>query len=182
MEVAGQRGVAVQLAAQSAKAWARLQNRRQVEVALDRGRSILEALPRPTNPDHHFQIDPAKWHFYAMDAYRNVGDDQLALTYADEVLRIGTTTNGQERSPMRNAEARVTRGVVAARSGDLDEAVQQGHAALQGPRQSLPSLLMVSGELAAEVTDKVGTRDARVRDYLDELRAAARPKSPASPL
>ncbi len=73
MSVAGQRDVGVQLAAQSAKAWARLKNRRKVEVALDRGQSLLEDLPRPSNPDHHFQIDPAKWHFYAMDAYRHVG-------------------------------------------------------------------------------------------------------------
>lgn len=53
MEEAGERGVSVQLAAQSIKAWARLKDRRQVEVALDRERSLLESLPRPSNPDHH---------------------------------------------------------------------------------------------------------------------------------
>lgn len=125
IEVAGERGVSVQLAAQTAKAWARLGNRRQVEVALERGRNLLDSLPPPENPDNHFQIDPAKWHFYAMDAYRNLGEDALALTYADEVLRIGVSVNGEERSPMRNAEARVTTGVVAARAGDIDEAIEQ---------------------------------------------------------
>jgi hypothetical protein len=173
MQVAGARGVSVQLAAQSAKAWARLKNRREVEVALDNGRSILESLPRPSNPDHHFQIDPAKWHFYEMDAYRNLGEDPLAHTYAEEVLRIGTAMNGEERSPMRNAEARVTLGVLATRAGDVDAAVQQGQTALQGTRRSLPSLLMVSKELASEIQQTYGQDDPRVRDFLDDLRSAA---------
>jgi len=53
-EVAGGHSVAVQLAAQKAKAWARLGDRRQVEVALDQGRNLLESLPYPTNLDNHF--------------------------------------------------------------------------------------------------------------------------------
>jgi len=38
-------GVAVQLAAQEAKAWARIGDRRQTEVALDQGRRLLDVLP-----------------------------------------------------------------------------------------------------------------------------------------
>jgi hypothetical protein len=49
---------------------------------------------------------------------------------------------------MRNAEARVTLGVVAARRGDLESAVSFGRQALTGARQSLPSLLLTSRELA----------------------------------
>ena len=129
----------------------------------------------PSNPDHHFQIDPAKWHFYAMDAYRNVGDDPLAVTYAEEVLRLGSAANGQERSPMRNAEAHVTLGVAAARSGDLDAAVEHGHDALNGARKSIPSLLMVSGELVRVASDLAGKDDPRVRDYRADLRTASQP-------
>ena len=98
-ETAGTRAVAVQLAAQSAKAWSRLQNRHQVEIALDRGRTLLESLPRPTNPDHHFQIDPAKWHFLAMDVYRQLGDDALAQTYAEGVIRLGTPPTAKSGVP-----------------------------------------------------------------------------------
>lgn len=148
MEEAGERGVSVQLAAQSIKAWARLKNRRQVEVALDRERSLLESLPRPSNPDHHFQIDPAKWHFYAMDAYRNLGEDSLAVTYADEVLRLGTAANGQQRSPMRSAEAHITLGVAAAREGDLDTAATHGYSALNGTRRSIPSCAWSAANLS----------------------------------
>ena len=41
-EVTPQSTVAVQLAAQEAKAWARIGDRRQTEVALDRGRRLLD--------------------------------------------------------------------------------------------------------------------------------------------
>ncbi|HTX84181.1 MAG TPA: hypothetical protein VME44_18505 [Streptosporangiaceae bacterium] len=47
LEEAPHHGVAVQLAAQEAKAWARLGDRRQTEVALDRGRRLLDSMPYP---------------------------------------------------------------------------------------------------------------------------------------
>jgi len=136
-EVAGNHSVAVQLAAQEAKAWARLGDRRQVEVALDKGRQLLEGMPYPENLDNHFVVDPAKFDFYAMDCYRLVGEDRLARSLAEEVLRAGTDFDGTERSPMRNAEARVTLGVAAAREGDLEQAVTFGERALQGERRPL---------------------------------------------
>lgn len=171
IQVAGPRGVSVQLAAQTAKAWARLGNAQQVEVALDRGRTILEGLPRPSNPDDHFQIDPTKWHFYAMDVYRNIGRDSLAQVYAEEVLRLGTADDGTERSPMRNAEARITLGVIAERSGDHDEAISQGFRAIQGGRQSLPSLKMVATELTSEFARTGHGEDQDVRDFQAALTA-----------
>jgi hypothetical protein len=80
MEAAGGRPIAAQLASQAAKAWARVGDRRQTEVALDQGRSILAALPHPDNLDNHFVVDPAKFDFYAMDCYRVLGEDRLAPT------------------------------------------------------------------------------------------------------
>jgi hypothetical protein len=96
-ETAAHHGVAVQLAAQEAETWARLGDRRQVEVALDKGRRLLEAMPYPENLDNHFVVDPAKFGFYAMDCYRLVGEDKLARTLAEEVLRAGTDFDGTER-------------------------------------------------------------------------------------
>ncbi|MFE4968346.1 hypothetical protein [Streptomyces sp. NPDC056660] len=86
--------MAVQLAAQEAKAWARIGDRRQVEVALDKGRRLLEGMPYPENLDNHFVVDPAKFDFYAVDCYRLVGEDKLAHTLAEEVLRAGTDFAG----------------------------------------------------------------------------------------
>ncbi|QCX76679.1 hypothetical protein C9F11_15050 [Streptomyces sp. YIM 121038] len=168
-EVAAHQGVAVQLAAQEAKAWARLGDRRRVEVALDRGRNLLEGMPHPENLDNHFVVDPAKFDYYAMDCYRLVGEDKLARTLAEEVLRAGTDFDGTERAPMRNAEARVTLGVTAAREGDLEQALILGERALEGERQSVPSLIMISRELAAEMKRRYASEPA-TQDYLAHLR------------
>ncbi|MFC4513345.1 MULTISPECIES: XRE family transcriptional regulator [Streptomyces] len=172
-ETAGSHGVAVQLAAQEAKAWARLGDRRQVEVALDRGRQLLEGMPHPENLDNHFVVDPAKFDFYAMDCYRLVGEDKLARMLAEEVLRAGTDFDGSERKPMRNAEARVTLGVTAAREGDLEQALIMGEKALVGERQSVPSLIMTSRELAAEMKRRYASEPA-AQDYLAHLRELGR--------
>jgi tetratricopeptide (TPR) repeat protein len=167
---------AVQLHAQKAKAWARIGDRRQVEVALDDGRALLEQLPYPDNPDNHFAVDPAKWDCYSMDCYRILGsasdttgtETRLAESYAHEVIRLGTDASGAELSPMRNAEARVTLGVIAARRGDLETAIGYGRRALAGDRLSIPSLLMVSSELGTLVAERYSS-DSGAVDYLDQL-------------
>ncbi|MGW5178247.1 XRE family transcriptional regulator [Streptomyces sp. NPDC004082] len=169
-EAAPHHSVAVQLAGQEAKAWARLGDRRQVEVALDKGRRLLEGMPHPENLDNHFVVDPAKFDFYSMDCYRLVGEDKLARTLAEEVLRAGTDFDGRERSPMRNAEARVTLGVTAAREGDLEQALTMGERALEGDRQSVPSLIMTSRELAAEMKRRYAAEPS-AQGYLARLQA-----------
>jgi tetratricopeptide (TPR) repeat protein len=167
---------AVQLYAQKAKAWARIGDRRQVEVALDQGRALLEQLPYPENLDNHFAVDPAKWDFYSMDCYRILGgldtgttENKLAGTYAREILRTGIDSTGFERTPMRNAEARITLGVISAREGELEQALAYGRQAIGGERLSVPSLLMVSGELATIVGERY-PKDADAGEYLDQLR------------
>ncbi|MFI6944311.1 XRE family transcriptional regulator [Streptomyces sp. NPDC050418] len=172
-DVAPHHGVAIQLAAQEAKAWARLKDRRQTEVALDRGRKLLEGMPYPENLDNHFVVDPAKFDYYAMDCYRLLGEDRIAETLAQEVIRASTDFDGTERAPMRMAEARLTLGVVAARQGDVEQAVNYGELALTAERQSLPSLLMVSRELAS-IVHRDYADDAAGRDYLDHLNTLTR--------
>ncbi|WJV51816.1 XRE family transcriptional regulator [Streptomyces flavofungini] len=155
--------VAAQLFAQEAKAWARLGDRQQTEIALDKGRQVLEALPYPDNIEDHFVVDPAKYDFYRMDCYRKVGEDQLAEQLAGEVIRASTDFDGTERAPMRIAEARITLAVAAARSGDLDSALSYGERALGGERQSLPSLTMVASDLGQILK----TNYAKVPDAVD---------------
>ncbi|HET8659379.1 MAG TPA: XRE family transcriptional regulator [Micromonosporaceae bacterium] len=166
--------VAVQLSAHQAKAWARIGDRRQVEVALDTGRGVLEALPYPENLDNHFVIDPQKWDFYTMDCYRLVEEDNLAETYALEVIRSSVDPDGTVRKPMRVAEAHVTLGVVAARRGALEAALAAGRAALSEGRRSLPSLAMHTSELATVLREHFPGEPA-VGEYLDELRALTSP-------
>jgi hypothetical protein len=169
LEAAGARAVAAQLASQQAKAWARVGDRRQTEVALDQGRGILAGLPYPDNLDNHFVVDPAKFDFYAMDCYRVLGEDRLAQTLAEEVIRTSTDFDGTERSPMRMAEARLTLGVVAGRAGDIDDALAYGHRAFQAQRQSVPHLIMVGEELRG-VLDARYPGDPDVAEFSQRLR------------
>ena len=166
--VDGAHSVGVQLAAHKAKAWARIGDRRQLEVALDQGRALLEQLPPASNLANHFVVDPAKWDFYTMDCYRHVGEDRLAATYAREVLRNATNADGVVMQPMRAAEARITLGVVAARQGDLDGALAEGRVAIKPARRSLPSLVMNAGELVGVMRDRFPTAP-EVDTYADEL-------------
>jgi tetratricopeptide (TPR) repeat protein len=168
LEAAPHHSVAVQLAAQEAKAWARLGDRRQTEVALDRGRRLLDSMPYPENLDHHFVVDPTKFDFYAMDCYRQLGDDRIAESLATEVIQAATDFDGTERAPMRIAEARITLGVVAARQGEPELAIQHGQRALSNERKSLPSLIMVSRDLTMVLKDRYPD-DSFTKSYLDEL-------------
>lgn len=155
----GDHTAAVQLVAQEAKARARMGDAAGVRAALEQGHRLLDRSPPPDRPDHHFVVDPDKWDFYAMDAYRLVGEDELAQHHAREVLRLGAAANGTEKAPMRMAEARLTLGAVAARAGELEQAVEVAVGAFQARRRSLPQLLMVAREVAAEL----GRRDPRGR-------------------
>jgi hypothetical protein len=56
--------VAVQLAAQSAKAQARMGDKESVQSTLDHGFRLLAKHEHPTRPENHFVIDPTKWDFY----------------------------------------------------------------------------------------------------------------------
>jgi hypothetical protein len=167
-EITPHSSVAVQLLAQEAKAWARIGDRRQTEVALDRGRRLLDSIPYPENLDHHFVVDPTKFDFYAMDCYRMLAEDKMAKMLAEEVIHASTDFDGTERAPMRLAEARITLGVVAAREGDLDQAVHQGKRAFSGPRKSLPSLLMVSRDLTRVLKDRYPTEQT-AQSYFAQL-------------
>jgi hypothetical protein len=59
-------------------------------------------------------------------------------------------------------------GVVRAREGDLQAAVDQGLRALTGARKSLPSLVMVSRDLT-KVLDERYSAETGTRDYLAAL-------------
>ncbi|MET8152648.1 helix-turn-helix domain-containing protein [Actinoplanes sp. NPDC049668] len=158
---------AVQLAGQRAKAHARLRDTQAVRDALDWGRARLADMPHPSRPDHHFVVDPAKWDFYAMDAYRLARDDERAAHHARTVLELGASPDG-ERAPMRMAEARLTLAAVAARGGELEHAVTTGIGALGAARKSLPSLLMVAGELDRELSSHY-PRESEAADFHEVL-------------
>lgn len=161
--------VAVQLYGQQAKSYARMGMQEAVHAALEKGRALLDKLPYPDRPEHHFVVDPDKWDFYAMDTYRIVGADQLAKRNAEEVIQRSVNPEGVLVSPMRNTEAQLTLAVIAARQGEVEEATALGIQALANGRQSRPSLLMVATELAHEL-DTNGTAARVFRELLNDLK------------
>ncbi len=168
-EIGQSHPVVVQLVAQEAKALARLKDKDGVRSTLDRGRQLLDGFGAPERPEHHFMIDRNKWLYYAMDAYRLAGDDGRAEEYARMVLADSIGPNGEEYGPMRITETRLTLGVVAARRGDLEQATSLGLSALHGSRKSLPSLLMVAGELDVEL-DRRYPKEPATSEFRDALR------------
>jgi tetratricopeptide (TPR) repeat protein/DNA-binding XRE family transcriptional regulator len=164
--------VAVQLYGQQAKAFARMGMVEEVHAALEKGRALLDKLPYPDRPEHHFAFDPDKWDFYAMDTYRIVGADQLAKRNAEEVIQRSVNPEGALVTPMRNTEAQLTLAVVAARQGDVEEATALGIQALRNGRKSRPSLLMVATELAHELDTYGAAAGADFRDLLNDTKRA----------
>jgi hypothetical protein len=140
-----------------------------VRSTLDKGRRLLDGVSWAVRTDNHFAIDPNKWEFYAMDAYRLAGDDERASEYARDVLQKGIAPDGTERSPMRVSEARLTLAVAASRKGELEESIRLGLQALQGHRRSLPTLLMTAGELDAEL-QKRWPDEAAVEEFREAVR------------
>ncbi|QSB12851.1 helix-turn-helix transcriptional regulator [Natronosporangium hydrolyticum] len=169
MGAAGEHTAAVQLAGQAAKAHARMGDPAAVEQALTVGRQLLDRHQPPSRPDHHFVVDPDKWDFYAMDAYRLVRRDDLAAHHALRVIELGTAADGTEKAPMRMAEARLTLSTVAARAGELEQAVAVGLEAFQSRRRSMPTLLMVAQEVGQELQ-----RQHREGRPVQDFRAALR--------
>ncbi|ALG14902.1 hypothetical protein AOZ06_19535 [Kibdelosporangium phytohabitans] len=151
METAPHSSVAVQLAAQAAKAAARMGDANEVDRLLEHGHRLLGEHDRPSRPENHFVVDPRKWDFFAMDCYRLLGDDRRATEHAHEVLRISRRPDGTDSSPMRATEARLTMAVVSVRRGDLDAAATWTNAALGARRKSVEQLVMITDELRREV-------------------------------
>lgn len=167
--------VAVQLYGQQAKAYARMGMSEKVHEALENGRALLDRLPYPERPDHHFVVDPDKWDYYQMDTYRIVGEDGLATRNAEEVIRRSVNPEGVDVAPMRKAEAQLTLAVIAVRHGDVDAASSLGIQALQDGRQSRPSLLMVAGELDQELRTYGSGAGADFRELLADVQRTPKP-------
>ena len=133
---------------------------------------MLDRLPDPADPDHHFVIDPAKADFYAMGVYRWLGVGDAAQEYAQRTRAYCERPDGAIRSPMRRSEALLTLGVVAARRGELDAAVAYGLAGLGDPRKCLPSLLTSAADLDAALDGhRTEPVTAAWRDALATVRA-----------
>ncbi|MCW2878332.1 MAG: hypothetical protein JWQ95_2432 [Sphaerisporangium sp.] len=145
--IAGQSSAMVQLTLQEARGLARIGDRREADKALTRGADTLAKLPIPEHPDNHFVFDHAKWLFYAATAYTWLEDNDRAEEHALETIQMHTRPDGTSNAPMRVADAHIDLGIIHARRGDLDAAVEQGLAAFDIERRSLIDLVNRAGDL-----------------------------------
>jgi len=171
--VAGQSSAQVQLTLQEARGLARIGDRREADKALTRGADALAKLPLPGNPDHHFVFDHAKWVFYAATAYTWLGDDDRAEEHALETIQMHTRPDGTSNAPMRVADAHIDLGIVHARRGNLDAAIEQGTAAFDIDRKSLADLVNRAGDLDRVLRQRY-RREALTEDFHERFITARR--------
>ena len=145
--IAGTGSAGVQLILQEAKGWSRLGDHKQADAALTRGAEMLGRMPVPAHPEHHFVFDHAKWMHYAASCYVMLGDNDRAEEHAREVITQHGRPDGTTNAPMRTAQARMDLAIVAARRGELDQAVAYGESAFDFERQSLTDLASSSADL-----------------------------------
>jgi tetratricopeptide (TPR) repeat protein len=180
LELAPATSAGVQLAVQQAKAWSRLGDRREAEVAMRRGAGALAKLPVPSSPEHHFVFDPPKLSFYAATCYTWLGDLDRAEEHAQDVIAQCLELPGLVRWPVRLAESRVDLGLIAVRRGQPDQAADLGRQALDSERKSGSTLGRVAEldtVLMTNYADVPETRDLHER-YLLARRSFAEGPQP----
>ena len=151
---AGLTNAMIQLVLQQARGQARLGQRRDVHASLDHGARLLEQLPRPEHPENHFVFDHTKWIFYAATCYTWLGDDEPGEEYARELIAYHTRPDGSSNAPMRTAMSHIDLGLIRARHGDLDQAVDHGLTALGYERKTEASLLSHAADLDQLLDDR----------------------------
>ncbi|SEN72690.1 helix-turn-helix domain-containing protein [Nonomuraea pusilla] len=171
--VAGQTSAMVQLTLQEARGLARIGDRREADRALTRGAEALSRLPIPDNPDHHFVFDHGKWVFYAATCYTWLADDDRAEEHARETIQMHTRPDGTSNAPMRVADAHIDLGIVHARRGDLDAAVDNGMAAFDIDRRSLTDLVNRAADLDRVLRQRY-RREALAEEFHDRFVTARR--------
>ncbi|MFI6919967.1 hypothetical protein ACIBIZ_08435 [Nonomuraea spiralis] len=171
--VAGTSSAMVQLTLQEARGLARIGDRREADRALTRGAEVLSSLPMPDHPDHHFVFDHAKWVFYAATCYTWLADDDRAEEHARETIQMHTRPDGTSNAPMRVADAHIDLGIVHARRGELDAAVDEGLAAFDIDRRSLTDLVNRAGDLDRVLRQRY-RREALAEEFHERFVTARR--------
>ncbi|MFB4267250.1 XRE family transcriptional regulator [Nonomuraea sp. GTA35] len=171
--VAGTSSAMVQLTLQEARGLARIGDRREADRALTRGAEVLGSLPMPEHPDHHFVFDHAKWIFYAATCYTWLADDDRAEEHARETIQMHTRPDGTSNAPMRVADAHIDLGIIHARRGDLDAAVDEGLAAFDIDRRSLTDLVNRAGDLDRVLQQRY-RKDALATEFHERFMTARR--------
>jgi tetratricopeptide (TPR) repeat protein len=161
--------VAVQLKVQEAKALARMGMTGVALVALADAERLLDRLPAPSRPEHHFVVDRSKWAFYAAQVSDLAGDGRATLAFTQQCFIDCVAPDGSTRWPMRIAELQLGLAHLHLRTGALDTAVGYGLQALGQARHSAPSLLPRAIDLDTALHDR-WPGESRTHRYRATLR------------
>ena len=138
---------AVQLAAQSARAAARLGDGSAVRGGLARAASGVDRQTGDRPPDHHFRFDARKLEGYTATALAWAGDP------AGEAIARDVADRYADGPPRRLATARTDLGLILARDGRPDEAAALGLLAA-GSGRLVPSNRWRVAELDSALADR----------------------------
>ncbi|MFC0864303.1 helix-turn-helix domain-containing protein [Sphaerimonospora cavernae] len=157
----------IQATAQEGRAWARLGAAKETRVTLSRVAHLVEPLPTPDQPEHHYRYDPAKSDAYTATTLSWLGDP-AAEPYARGVLaRLESTTDGPPR-PRRAVSARLDLALALLAADQPDEA---GHATLTAVTSGLlvPSNYWRAAEVITALESRRVPEAAELREAYREL-------------
>lgn len=161
----------IQATAQEGRAWARLGAGAETREALARVDRLVEPLPQPERPEHHYRYDPAKSDAYTATTLAWAGDP-AAEPYARGVLdRLERPSTGPAR-PRRAASARLDLALALLASDQPDEAA---HAALEAVTSGrlVPSNYWRAAEVISAVEARSVPEAAELNEAYRELCAPA---------
>ncbi|GAA2284647.1 hypothetical protein GCM10010402_47500 [Actinomadura luteofluorescens] len=167
-EIAPRDGSAfIQATAQEGRAWARLGAGPETREALARVEQLVEPLPMPDHPEHHYRYDPAKSDAYTATTLAWIGDP-AAEPYARGVLtRLERPSSGPAR-PRRAASARLDLALALLAADQPDEAAHMALEAVTSGRL-VPSNYWRAVEVIAAVEARSVPAAAELNEAYREL-------------
>jgi tetratricopeptide (TPR) repeat protein len=125
--------VLIQATAQEGRAWARLGDSREVRASLAAVERMVEPLPRPERPEHHYVYDPQKASVYVATTLAWLGDT-AAEAAARGILAELQDHGANPPRPRRVALARLDLGKALVNTGKHDEAAGSAMEAMRSGR------------------------------------------------
>ncbi|WP_432982994.1 transcriptional regulator [Dactylosporangium sp. CA-233914] len=123
----------IQATAQEGRAWARMKRPVETRDALTRVAQLVNNLPTPENPEHHYRYDPAKAISYTATTLAWVGDP-AAEEFARTAIKELVNDPGGVPRPRRIASARLDLGLALIAANKPDEATAEALTAVTSGR------------------------------------------------
>ncbi|RZS40722.1 hypothetical protein EV193_10333 [Herbihabitans rhizosphaerae] len=159
---------AIQATAQEGRAWARIGARDETYAAIDRVDKLVDPLPRPDRPEHHYRYDPDKAVSYLATTLAWVGDP-AAEVHAREVISRLEPRGEVTKWPRRLASANLDLALTLTATDRLDEACEAALQALSSGRV-VPSNHWRAAEVVAAVERRRLPEARELREAYEEMR------------